>query len=88
MDYFAVFMKLIPFLIALVQAAEKVYTQRESGFTKKQAVKEGLGAMYDGAQAISTGGQANTLKILDPLVDAAIDAAAGILFPQTNTPQK
>lgn len=81
MQYFQLFVKLVPFIFQAVMAAEKFSSGSGSGAEKKAAVKEGVTALYAGAKDISTGGQKETLETLDPLVDKAIDVAAAFLFP-------
>jgi len=81
MNYLDLFIKLVPLILSLVSAAETVYDKRSSGATKKRVVKKALAAAYTGARCVSTGDQAETLKKLEPLVNSAIDAAAGIMFP-------
>jgi hypothetical protein len=81
MQYFALFVKLIPLIIQLVSLAEKFFVEKGSGADKKAAVIEAVKATYDGVQGISTGGQKETLDAIDPLVDKMVDFAAGLLFP-------
>ena len=84
MKFFAILIKLIPFLFSMVRAAEIVIDKEKSGVEKKAAVKEGVTAMFDGAKDVSTGGQKETFEVVDPLFDAIIDKgvdlAATMLF--------
>ena len=84
MNYFKLFMELIPFIFELVAAAEKFFDKSGSGADKKAAVLTGVKAMYNGAQDVSTGGQKETLDTLEPLVDKAVDVAAAMLFPSSS----
>lgn len=84
MNYFKLFMKLIPFIFQLVVAAEVFFAKTGTGAEKKAAVLTGVKAMYDGAQEVSTGGQKETLDTLEPLVDKTIDVAAAMLFPSSS----
>lgn len=81
MKIFQLFVQLVPFIFQAVTAAEKYFDKAQSGAEKKAAVKDGVKALYDGAQGVSTGGQKDTLDTLEPLVDKAIDVAAAFLFP-------
>ena len=84
MQYFAIFIKLIPFIFSLVKAAEVAFNKEKAGPEKKAAVKEGLTAMFDGAKEASGGGQKATFEDAEPLFDAVIDKgidlAATMLF--------
>ena len=84
MQWFSIFVKLVPFLFSLVKAAEVAFSKEKAGLEKKAAVKEGLTAMFDGAKEVSTGGQADTFKEVEPLfdsvIDKGIDLAATMLF--------
>ena len=84
MQYFAILIKLIPFIFSLVKAAEVVFDKEKAGPEKKAAVKEGLTAMFDGAKEASTGGQKETFEAVKPLfdtvIDKGIDLAATMLF--------
>ena len=84
MQYFAILIKLIPFIFSLVKAAEVVFDKEKAGSEKKTAVKDGLTAMFDGAKEASTGGQKETFETVKPLfdtvIDKGIDLAAMMLF--------
>jgi len=83
MYYFNIFIKLIPFLIQAIKAAEIFFQdQPASGAEKKESVKTVAKAIMDGAMEASTGGQKETLEKLDPLVDKAIDVGVAFLFPK------
>lgn len=88
MQYFQLFIKLVPFIFQAVVAAEQYFKDAGSGAEKKAAVKEGVAALYAGAKDISTGGQRETLETLDPLVDKAIDVAATFLFSKNKASAK
>ena len=72
MQFFTIFLKLVPFIMQAVVAAQAVFSQGE-GPAKKAAVKEGITAMFQGAKEVSTGGQKETLDNVAPLFDAVID---------------
>ena len=72
MQYFQIFLKLIPFLFQAVQAAQAAFGKGE-GAAKKEAVKGGVAAMFAGAKEVSTGGQKETLENIEPLFDAVLD---------------
>lgn len=76
------FAQLIPLILELIRMAEKIFTKEKSGVEKKAAVVEGVTAIYEGVQNLSTGGQAETLIAIKPLVSPAIDIFASQLFPK------
>lgn len=84
MQYFMIFMKLVPFIFSLVKAAETAFSKEKVGPEKKAAVKTGITAVFDGANEVSTGGQKETFESIKPLfdsvIDKAIDLAAMLLF--------
>lgn len=83
MYYFKIFMQLIPFIFQAVKAAESYFSdESKSGPKKKAAVKSAVEALFDGAVEVSTGGQRETLKKLEPLVDKAIDVGVAFAFPK------
>ena len=81
MQYFQLFIKLIPLIIQLMALAEKYITGPKSGAEKKALVIDAIKSTFDGVQGVSTGGQAETLTAVAPLVDKTIDVAAAMLFP-------
>ncbi len=76
------FIQLMPLILELMKMAEKIFTKEKSGAEKKAAVIEGVNAIYDGVHGISTGGQAETLTAIKPLVAPTIDIFASQLFPK------
>ena len=72
MQFFQIFIKLIPFIIQAIVAAQAAFGPGE-GAAKKEAVKSGVVALFEGAKEVSTGGQKETLDRLTPLFDAVID---------------
>ena len=80
MQYFAILLKLIPFLVSMVKSAEVAFKDEEkSGAKKKKAVTEGFTAMFDGAAEVSTGGQKETFTALKPLFDSVIDKGIDLI---------
>lgn len=75
------FVQFIPLILELMRMMEKIFTKEKSGVEKKAAVIEGVTAIYEGVQNISTGGQAETLIAVKPLISPAIDIFASQLFP-------
>jgi len=71
--YFAILIKLIPFICSLAKVAEVAFSTEKAGSEKKLAVKDGLTAMFDGVKEASTGGQKETFEKVEPLFDAVID---------------
>ena len=72
MQFFQIFLKLIPFIFEAVRAAQTAFGPGE-GPAKKAAVKEGIAAMFAGAKEVSTGGQKETLANVEPLFGAVLD---------------
>jgi len=81
MQYFQLFIKLVPLIMQLMVLAEKYITTPKSGAEKKALVVDAIKTTFEGVQGISTGGQAETLTAVAPLVDKTIDVAAAMLFP-------
>lgn len=81
MNYLTLIVQLIPLIIKLIEFAEKYFTTPGSGADKKAFVIETIKAVYNGAQEVSTGGQAETLDKLEPLLDPVINFGTAILFP-------
>ena len=72
MQFFQIFLKLVPFVFQAIVAAQAAFGPGE-GAAKKAAVKEGISVMFAGAKEVSTGGQKETLDKITPLFDAVID---------------
>ena len=81
MNYVTLFFQLIPLIMKLIEFAEKYYTSPKSGTEKKAFVIETVKAIYAGAQGVSTGGQAETLAKIEPLLDPVVNFGASMLFP-------
>jgi len=81
MNYITLIVQLIPLIIKLIEFAEKYFTTPGSGTDKKAFVIETVKAVYNGAQEVSTGGQAETLEKLEPLLDPVVNFGAALLFP-------
>ena len=81
MNYLSLIVQLIPLILKLIEFAEKYFTTPGSGADKKAFVIETVKAVYNGAQSVSTGGQAETLDKLEPLLDPVINFGAALLFP-------
>lgn len=82
MKEFELFLKLMPIIIELMKMAEKVFAKEKSGVEKKEAVINGVNAIYGMAEGMSTGGQKETLTTVKPLVSPTIDVLAGFMFPK------
>ena len=73
MFYFKILVKLLPFLFSLVKTVEIATDKEKAGPEKKEAVKDGIMSMFEGAKEVSTGGQKETLEAIGPLFDTVID---------------
>ena len=82
MNYVAIIIQLIPLIVQLMKFAEQYFNSPKSGEAKKTFVVESVKALYGGAQGVSTGGQAETLAKVEPLVAPAVDIFASFLFPK------
>ncbi len=79
MNYISLFLRLIPFIIKLMKIAED-FGEQGSGAHKKDMVVGAVGAVVDGIEEASTGGQKETWgKIKEP-ISGVIDLIAGLLF--------
>ena len=82
MNYFLMALKLLPTVVSLMGLAEKVIVKEgtKTGTQKKAWVIEGAKAMVGGIADVSTGGQAETWRKLESIVDPFIDIAARFMF--------
>ena len=79
MQYISLFLRLIPFIVKLMKIAED-FGDQGSGTDKKEMVVGAVGAVVDGIEEASTGGQKETWgKIKDP-ISGVVDIIAGLLF--------
>jgi hypothetical protein len=81
MQIFLLIMKLIPYVIGLVQLAEETFTKPHSGVEKKAAVTAAVQLILAGITGVSTGGQLELWQRIAPHVSTMIDAMAAIYFP-------
>jgi len=81
MNWLSLFMQLLPTVIKLAQLAEQIFDNKpKAGQEKKAMVMGAIQAIVEGAQAISTGGQANTWKEIEKPLGIAVDIATGFIF--------
>ncbi len=79
MKYISLFLRLIPFIVKLMHIAED-FGDPGSGADKKGMVVGAVGAVVDGVEEASTGGQKETWgKIKEP-ISGVVDIIAGLLF--------
>lgn len=79
MNILGIVIKLLPFIVQLMQIAEKAADEKpETGVEKKELVTEGTKAVVEAIETISTGGQAETWGIIGRVVDPFIDAVCSI----------
>lgn len=72
------------FLPILVDLVEKLFVNKGSGAEKKKAVLEALPVIAKNIEAVSTGGQKDTWKVLNANMETighAVDVTATALFP-------
>ncbi len=84
MQYFLLFIQMLPYILKLVKAAEAFIPESGKGADKKAAVMDATKAVLDGITEISTGGQKDTWTTISPMVSNTIDFAAGMYFPSGN----
>jgi hypothetical protein len=66
---------LAPFIQSGIQIMESLFTEAKSGAVKLQTLTSSVNNVLDGFGAVSTGGQANTVNLIKPLVPALINDA-------------
>jgi hypothetical protein len=86
MPYFLIFLKALPYILALVKAVEPLFPGKGTGPQKKAAVLDAAKIIIEGGTEISTGGQKETWQNVGPLISTAIDLAAGVIFPNKPSP--
>ena len=89
MEWVKMVFRLIPMVVKLMALAEQAFDGiPESGEQKKQrvmdAVKAVLGVMID----VSSGGQQDTWKMLEPIISKMIDLVCDFLFPHDEDDQE
>lgn len=80
MNILGIVIKLLPFIVQLMQIAEKAAPGEmpETGAEKKELVTEGVKAVVEAVETVSTGGQAETWGLIGKVVDPFIDAVCSI----------
>lgn len=86
MQYLLILIKVLPFIMQLMQVAEKYFTAPGSGSAKKEAVTAATEVLVTGMTDMSTGGQADTWARIGPFISTIIDSAAEMAFPHTPPP--
>jgi hypothetical protein len=82
MNYFILIMRLMPFVSTLVEIAEKLFDDKpDSGAEKKAMVMAVVKGLVNIMIGVSTGGQQETWKKLEPLISQLVDAICAVLFP-------
>jgi len=82
MTWINILLKAIPFVIEMVQLAEKAFDDHpESGADKKAMVLQAVQCAFDAVVGSSTGGQKETWERLRPIIESFIDMAVGFIFP-------
>lgn len=82
MEWFQIIVKAIPFVVQMIQLAEKAFDDiPESGEQKKAMVVQAVQVVFDTVIGSSTGGQKETWKKLRPIVENLIDIAVRFIFP-------
>lgn len=86
MQILAILKIVLPSILALMDIAERVFTQPRSGENKKAWVIGAAEAIVKGMQDVSTGGQKDTWDAVAEVASPLIDKAASIAFPHTPPP--
>lgn len=82
MAWITILLKAIPFVMKLIQLAERAFDDiPDSGEQKKKMVMQGFQAAFDMVVGSSTGGQKETWEKLEPIISSFVDMACGFLFP-------
>jgi len=78
----AMIFRLIPMVIKLMALAEQAFDSvPDSGADKKRMVLEAVKAVLGVVIDVSSGGQAETWKTLEPIISKLIDLVCDFLFP-------
>ena len=72
---------IVQLIIQLVKLAEAFYTSPKSGPDKFSFVANILKALFSGAKTVTTGGAAETVAEVEPLIEPLINVSAAMLFP-------
>jgi len=81
--FFELAIKLLPSILQLMGVAEHMLRDKpNSGAEKKAAVMAATGAIINGIEGVSTGGQSETWERIKDPVSNIIDNAATIVFPE------
>jgi len=84
--FFELAIKLLPTILQLMGAAEQFFGDKpNAGAAKKLAVMTATGAIINGVESVSTGGQAETWERIKEPVSNIIDNAAALMFPEHQT---
>jgi len=74
--------RLIPMVIKLMALAEQAFDSvPDSGADKKRMVLEAVKAVLGVVVDVSSGGQQETWKVLEPIISKMIDIICNFLFP-------
>jgi len=82
MNYVAILQLILQLVALFVKEAQKKHPEEGAGAIKKEEVTDGINAIFSTLESISTGGQAETLTKIKPIVSPAIDVFASFLFPK------
>lgn len=81
MVYIKLFLKLLPYIIDLVKAAETwLGAEPGQGTAKKEAVITALRTILAGWGEAVTGGAKDAWEKMEPIISKTIDFAVGIIF--------
>jgi len=82
MTWFQILIKAIPFVMEMIQLAERAFDDvPDSGAEKKAMVLQAVQSAFDVVVGSSTGGQKETWERLRPVIENLIDMAVGFVFP-------
>ena len=82
MEWAKMIFRLIPMVVKLIALAEQAFDSiPESGAQKKQMVMDAVKAVLSVVLDLSSGGQQETWKALEPIISRMIDLVCDFIFP-------
>jgi len=82
MNWISIALQALKILPEIMTVVEKAFDGiPDSGADKKQMVKTVVQSVVTAVTGVSTGGQADTWKMIERIIDPAIDIVCSFLFP-------
>ena len=82
MNWITTAIRLVPFVIKMIGIVELLFDEvPDSGADKKAFVMAAVEGIFGVVLGISSGGQAETWKKIEPTISAIIDAVCDAIFP-------